>query len=342
MSLLSAGSEASTLVIDPIAASATADSVALEARTGLTSTPKTLSPWLFYDEIGSELFEKITALPEYYLTRSESAIFSAHADEIVRMAAGESRQPLTLIEPGAGSAIKTKILLEASVRMQGRVVYQPVDVSVTALEQARRNILGHVPGVAVRCQVADYTREPLPENRLPNTRTLALYIGSSIGNFTPDEALGLLRNLRAQLLPNDQFLLGADLVKDVATMLAAYNDGEGVTAAFNLNVLERLNRELGADFDLSAFRHKAIWNGAESRIEMHLESLRAQRVHLPTNSAGDALTIAFARGETIHTENSYKFTPETVTLLLRAAGFEVTHIWNDAAKLFAVTLATAV
>lgn len=342
MPLLSAVPETSALVLEPLAAAATQDAVALEARTGLTADRKALSPWLFYDEIGSEFFEQITALPEYYLTRIERAIFAAHADEIVRIAAGEPRQTLTLIEPGAGSASKTRILLEAAVRLQGSVVYQPVDVSASALESARRNILGRVPGVAVRCQVADYTREPLPENRLPDTRTLALYIGSSIGNFTPDEARGLLRNLRAQLLPGDQFLLGTDLVKDVAAMLAAYNDTAGVTAGFNLNVLERLNRELGADFDLDIFRHKAIWNAEESRIEMHLESLRAQRVHVPANSAGGALTISFARGETIHTENSYKFTQEMIRSLLVGAGFTATHTWNDAGKLFAVTLATAV
>lgn len=342
MPFLAAVPEASTLVLEPLAASATADSVALEARAGLTATPKTLSPWLFYDEIGSQFFEQITALPEYYLTRTEQAIFAAHADEIIRVAAGDPRQTLTLIEPGAGSATKTRILLAAAVRLQGNVVYQPVDVSVTALEHARRNILGHVPGVSVRCQVADYTREPLPENRLPNTRTLALYIGSSIGNFTPKEARGLLRNLRAQLLPGDQFLLGTDLVKDVATMLAAYNDAAGVTAAFNRNVLERLNHELGADFDTASFGHKAIWNAARSRIEMHLESLRAQRAHLPANRAGNALTIDFARGETIHTENSYKFTEASARSLLASAGFKATHTWSDPQHLFSVTLATAI
>ncbi|GGA75620.1 histidine N-alpha-methyltransferase [Edaphobacter acidisoli] len=342
MPLYSATPETSALVLEPLPVATASEAVADETRVGLTSTPKTLSPWLFYDEAGSQLFEQITALPEYYLTRTERAIFTAHADEIVRVAAGEPRQTLTLIEPGAGSAAKTRIMLEAAVRLQGSVVYQPVDVSATALESARKNILGRVPGVSVRCQVADYTREPLPENRLPNTRTLALYIGSSIGNFTPNEALALLQNLRAQLLPGDQFLLGADLVKDVTAMLAAYNDAAGVTAAFNRNVLERLNRELDADFDLSAFRHKAIWNARESRIEMHLESLCAQRVHVPANSAGDAMILTFARGETIHTENSYKFTPEAVESLLSDTGFRATHTWNDDAKLFAVTLASAV
>ena len=320
------------------------EAIAREARTGLAATPttqKTLPPWLFYDEAGSHLFEQITALPEYYLTRVERAIFTTHADEIVRAAAGEPRQPLTLIELGAGTATKTGILLSAAVRLQGRVVYQPVDVSVTALDRARQNILDHIPDVSVRCQVADYTREPLPENRLRGIRTLALYIGSSIGNFTPAEAHAVLSNLRAQLLPGDQLLLGTDMVKDAETMLAAYNDVQGVTAAFNRNVLVRLNRDLGADFDLAAFRHKAIWNAAESRIEMHLESLAAQRVHIPANGAGPALTLHFAAGETIHTENSYKFTPAAIESLLEAASFKATHTWTDAGKLFAVTLATA-
>ncbi len=338
----SAVPETATSVLEPLATSVTSDSVAIEARAGLTATPKTLAAWLFYDEAGSTLFEQITELEEYYLTRAERDIFTAYADEIVRRAAGDPRQTLTLIEPGAGSASKTRILLEAAVRLQGSVVYQPVDVSASALERARRNILGRVPGVAVRCQVADYTREPLPENRLPDTRTLALYIGSSIGNFMPEEARGLLRNLRAQLLPGDQLLLGADLTKNVGAMLAAYNDAAGVTAEFNRNVLERLNRELGTDFDRTAFRHKAIWNADASRIEMHLESLHAQRVLLPANGAGDALTIRFAEGETIHTENSYKFTPEAIEALLSDAGFSAAHTWNDAEKLFSVTLATAI
>ena len=323
----------------------TLEAIAREARAGLTATPKTLSPWLFYDEAGSSLFEQITTLPEYYLTRTERAIFAANADEIIQTAAGTPRQTLTLIELGAGTATKTGLLLRAAVRRQGSVVYQPVDVSVSALAAARENILANIPGVTVRAQVADYTREPLPENRLPDTRTLALYIGSSIGNFTPRGAHSVLRNLRAQLLPGDTLLLGTDLGisrhKDEATLLAAYNDASGITAAFNHNVLARLNRDLGADFHASAFSHKALWNPIESRIEMHLESLRAQRVHIPENSTGPALTLDFAPGETIHTENSYKFTQASVEALLKAARFSVTRAWQDPEHLFAVTLATA-
>jgi dimethylhistidine N-methyltransferase len=342
----------STFAFAPEAIStSTNDAVAREARAGLSAKPKTLSPWLFYDEAGSHLFEEITELPEYYLTRTERSIFAEHADEILYEAA-RGQGPagkLTLIELGAGTATKTGILLAAAVRQQESVVYQPVDVSETALAEARENILANIPGVAVRCQVADYTREELPANRLPNTRTLALYIGSSIGNFTPEGSRKVLRNLRAQLLPGDTLLLGTDLApvvssgkhKTKAMLLAAYDDAAGTTAAFNLNILTRLNRDLGADFDTENFRHKVLWNPAESRIEMHLESLAAQRVHIPANSSGPALTVNFAQGETIHTENSYKFTPAAVDALLDSASFRVTRSWHDPQCLFAVTLATA-
>jgi L-histidine N-alpha-methyltransferase len=328
----------------------TPDAIAREVRVGLSATPKTLAPWLFYDEAGSDLFEQITQLPEYYLTRTERDIFTAHAEEIIREAAA-SHGPhpagkLTLIELGAGTATKTGILLAAAVRQQNSVVYQPVDVSESALDAARDNILANIPGVTVRVQVADYTREALPLNRLPNTRTLALYIGSSIGNFTPEDASAVLRNLRAQLLPGDTLLLGTDLApgkhKDVATLLAAYDDTAGTTAAFNLNVLARLNRDLGATFNTAAFRHRACWNPTESRIEMHLESLIPQRVHIPANSAGPALILNFAPGETIHTENSYKFNPASVAALLASANFTATNTWQDPHHRFAVTLATAI
>ncbi|NYF79298.1 L-histidine N(alpha)-methyltransferase [Granulicella arctica] len=312
--------------------------VACEAIQGLTATPKTLSPWLFYDEAGSHLFEQITELPEYYLTRTERSILTAHADEILAQAAAGRR--LTLIELGAGTATKTGLLLAAAVRRQGTVLYQPVDVSETALDEARQNIESDIPGVTVHPQVADYTTEPLQLNRPSNTRTLALYIGSSIGNFSPHDAHDVLRNLRTQLQPDDTLLLGTDLVKDVPTLLAAYNDASGTTAAFNRNILTRLNRELGTDFRIDHFHHKAIWNALESRIEMHLESSTAQRVRIPANAASTAKTIDLAAGETIHTENSYKFTPTTVATLLQSAGFTPTQTWHDPNNLFAVTLAT--
>lgn len=330
----------------PETVDATAHAVAAEARAGLTASPRTLAPWLFYDEAGSQLFEAITELPEYYLTRTERAIFSAHADEILREAASGGKQKLTLIELGAGTATKTGILLAAAVRQQGSVVYQPVDVSESALVLASENISANIPGVSVRSQVADYTTQPLPLDRLAEYRTLALYIGSSIGNFSPAAAAALLRNVRAQLLPGDKFLVGTDLGpgkhKSAATLLAAYNDEAGTTAAFNRNVLERLNRELGADFDLAQFEHKALWNEEHSRIEMHLESRCRQRVRVPGNSAGGELRLNFEAGETIHTENSHKFNPDSVEKLLRSADFAISRSWQDDHGLFAVTLATAV
>ena len=336
----------------PIAApelvNATIEAVAREARTGLTATPKALSPWLFYDESGSNLFEQITHLPEYYLTRTERSIFAAHADDIIQRASSD--QALTLIELGAGTATKTGLLLAAAVRQQGTVVYQPVDVSESALAAAQENILANIPGVTVRCQIADYTTQPLPLNRLPNTRTLALYIGSSIGNFAPSDAIDVLANLRAQLQSGDLLLLGTDLAptpeaspnKSVATLLAAYDDPTGITAAFNRNILARLNRDLGTDFVLENFRHQTRWNSIELRIEMHLESITNQRVHLPTDPTGPALTLHFSPNETIHTENSYKFTPSRISTLLTAADFTPTQTWHDPQHLFAVTLATAI
>ena len=350
MSTIAAGLDSLSPSRESLFAPSSADVVAAEVRAGLTSNPKTLSPWLFYDERGSELFEEITELPEYYLTRTERALFSEHADEIIRRASeptGNDPAPtLTLIELGAGTATKTGILLSAAVRHQRTVVYQPVDVSETALIQASENIRANIPGVTVRCQVADYTTQALPLNRLPDTRTLALYIGSSIGNFSPEDARGVLRNLRAQLLPGDKLLLGTDLVpgesKTISQLIAAYNDASGTTAAFNLNILERLNRELDADFNLDAFQHDARWNASESRIEMHLVSDLPQQVHIPANSAGPALTLKFAQGETIHTENSHKFTLERVRTLLHVSGFSLTHTWTDPQHLFAVNLATAI
>jgi L-histidine Nalpha-methyltransferase len=348
--LTSAALEKPSPCFEPSLTSTVHNAIATEVRAGLTSTPKTLSPWLFYDSAGSDLFEQITELPEYYLTRTERGLFAAHADEIIKRAsepAGSDLVPvLTVIELGAGTATKTGILLAAAVRHQRSVVYQPVDVSQSALEAATENIRSSIPGVTVRCQVADYTSQPLPLDRLPNTRTLALYIGSSIGNFSPEDARDVLRNLRQQLLPGDKLLLGTDLApglsKSVSMLQAAYDDRAGVTASFNRNVLVRLNRELGADFRVDCFDHRTQWNAAESRIEMHLVARHAQKVHIPANCAGPALTVRFEEGETIHTENSYKFSCARVNQLLQSAGFQLAKDWQDLAHLFAVNLATAV
>jgi len=307
--------------------------VASAVREGLTARPKQLPPWLFYDAAGSRLFDRITELPEYYLTRTERTILTAQSAPIVALAAQGER--LRIAELGAGSADKTRLLLAAAVRQQGTVLYEPIDVSATALEAARERIQREIPEVTVTPQVMDYTHrlhlEPAGERRL------VLYIGSSIGNFEPQEALALLRRLRASLSPGDSLLLGVDLVKDEQTLLAAYNDAAGVTAAFNRNLLCRLNRELAGDFDPAAFRHRAVWNASEARIEMHLVSRQAQRVFLATLE----LEVDFAPGETIHTENSYKYPAGQVESLLSEAGFAPAATWTDPQGWFAVCLGRA-
>jgi L-histidine N-alpha-methyltransferase len=315
--------------------------VAAAAWSGLGASPKTLTPWLFYDEAGSQLFEQITELPEYYLTRTERALLEQHADEILL---GLSA-PVTVVELGAGTATKTGVLLGAASRFQTVVLYQPVDVSPTALEEAKTQLEAQLPGVVVRAQVANYVTESIRVERVTDAKVLALYIGSSIGNFMPEEAREILRKLRGQLLPGDALLLGTDLApserKSVEQLGAAYDDAAGVTAAFNLNVLARLNREIGANFDLSRFRHEARWNEVESRIEMHLVSDGEQVVTLAASS-GEAIAVRFEDGESIHTENSYKFDRESVSELLEESGFSVTQSFEDEDGLFALTLAAAV
>ncbi len=307
----------------------------VEVLQGLTSSPKTLSPWLFYDKRGSELFEQITELPEYYLTRTERALFAAHAPEILKEAAGGER--LAMVELGAGTASKTGLLLRAAVERQGAVEYYAIDVSESALAEAKRHLEAEIAGVRVHARVADYT-DGLGQIEANDARKLVLYIGSSIGNFDPADAMVLLQSVRAQLAPGDRLLLGADQAKDPAVLLAAYDDAAGVTAAFNENLLRRINRELDANFALAAWAHEARWNPAEARIEMHLRSLCAQQVSVPALD----LTVRFAAGETIHTENSYKFTDARSASMLGQAGFALRRTWHDERGWFGVYLAEAV
>ena len=327
------------------------DAILREALVGLlkpAGEQKSLPAWLFYDERGSALFEQITTLPEYYLTRTERSLLAAHADEII----AQMGVPVTLAELGAGTAAKTGLLLRAALHSQPEVLYQPIDVSASALREAAETLGAEFPGVIVAPQVANYITEAFTIERPAQQRVLALYIGSSIGNFPPAEQLAILRKLRAHLVPGDALLLGVDLAptpgqengrtngnghahKSVTTLLAAYDDAAGVTAAFNRNMLVHLNRELGSDFDPARFLHRALWNAAQSRIEMHLVSYGAQTVHL----GGHA--IHFADDETIHSENSCKFTAETVLTLLARSGFKPALSLTDAAGFFSVTLATA-
>jgi len=300
------------------------------------SGPKRLPSWLFYDAAGSRLFDQITRIPEYYVTRTERAILTDNASEIIERAAKD--QALRLVELGAGSADKTRLLLNAAVERQDTVFYEPVDVSASALVEAQMRIEDEIPGVIVCPRVQDYTHDLELDSTLPSERRLVLYIGSSIGNFEPGEALLLMERVRAALDSGDSILLGVDLVKDEAVLQAAYDDTSGVTAAFNRNVLVRLNRELDADFNPSTFAHRAIWNREASRMEMHLVSANPQDVWLP----GIDLRVRFEAGESIHTENSYKYRPGDAEGLLSKAGFTPEATWTDARGWFAVVLARVV
>jgi L-histidine Nalpha-methyltransferase len=308
-----------------------------EVLRGLSARPKTLSPWLFYDAEGSRLFEAITELPEYYVTRAEREIFAARADEIIALA-GDGH--LCIYELGAGAATKTGLLLRAAARRQGDIYYRAIDISSSALEEAKQRLEAGLRGVTVESLVADYTdglaNVDLGMRQL-GERRMFLYIGSSIGNFDMPFALRILRDIRRQLLPGDTLLLGADLVKDRQTLLDAYDDAAGVTAAFNKNVLTRINRELGSNFNLQLFRHRVRWNEECSRIEMHLESLITQIVFVPALD----MQVRLGRAETIHTENSYKFTDDQIGGLLRRAGFDTINRWTDDRGWFGEYLARA-
>ena len=303
-----------------------------EVRRGLSAKQKTLSPWLFYDQEGSQLFERITELDEYYLTRTERGILEENAGEIVRAACADRRA--RVIELGAGSGVKTELVLRALLRRQTSLEYLPTDVSPSALQEARARLEGKIAHLQVAPRVEDYTSgiAPFPRDGIS---ALVLWIGSSIGNFNPAQRERVLRLLRARMVEGDALLLGTDNVKAEPVLLAAYNDAAGVTAAFNKNVLVRLNRELGANFDVDGFKHRAIWNERESRIEMHLVSRYAQVVEIPATEQ----TVFFSAGETIHTENSYKFTGKRVAGLLKEAGFSLGRTWTDAKGWFGVHLA---
>ncbi len=306
------------------------DAMAFEVREGLSATPKRLPAKLFYDEIGSVLFEQITMLPEYYLTRTERYILQRFAPEILQQA-GTS---LTLVELGAGTASKTCILIEQLLQHQSRALFYPIDVSPSALEEAMRQLGRQFPSLRVNPIVADYTGGVPALGRISG-RKLVLYIGSSVGNFEPRDAVRLLRRIRQTLRAGDAMLLGADFAKSPKILVPAYDDSRGVTAAFNKNILARLNRELGADFDLDRFRHVALWNRRHSRMEIYLESTAAQEVFLPALD----MDLSFEPRERIHTENSYKYTDEMIVSILRLSGFTLEQTWCDPKKWFGVHLA---
>ncbi|MER5218167.1 L-histidine N(alpha)-methyltransferase [Streptomyces sp. NPDC002838] len=294
---------------------------------GLTHNPKTLPPKWFYDAHGSELFEQITELPEYYPTRAEREILVARNDEIA--AATGAR---TLVELGSGSSEKTRHLIDALADLH---TYVPVDVSESALTQAGQALVAERPGLEVHALIADFTaRLTLPDT--PGPRLLA-FLGGTIGNLLPVERAAFLASLRALLSPGDALLLGTDLVKDENVLVRAYDDAAGVTAAFNKNVLSVVNRELGSDFDLGGFDHVALWDAEHEWIEMRLRSRTAQTVKIPALD----LAVDFAAGEEMRTEVSAKFRKEGVRAELFAAGLELARWWTDGEGRFALSLSVA-
>jgi len=306
--------------------------IAHAVRTGLTAAAKSLPPWLFYDERGSELFEAITALPEYYLTRAERSIFERDARAIIAAATGGA--DATIVELGAGTAAKTQVLLAAAAELRGAARYVPVDVSAAALDIAHDRLAAEEPRVTVTPWVASH-EDAFPRLRALRGRKVVLFIGSSIGNYEGADALALLAGIRGGLGAGDALVLGTDLRKDPAVLVPAYDDAAGVTAAFNLNLLVRINRELGGRFDVDRFRHVALWNPDRSRIEMHLESRGDQVVAID----GLGLRVRFSAGERIHTESSVKYDDAMVDGLFAGAGLGREQTWRDDGDRFAVHLA---
>jgi dimethylhistidine N-methyltransferase len=304
---------------------------------GLTGSRKTLPAHLFYDERGSALFEQITALPEYYLTRAESSIFEEQGDAIVADVLRFASGPVDVLEIGAGLAAKTQILLRAIVRRQSACAYFAADLCGPALEAAKARLEREEPSVrVVALNDAHEVALAQSSDRGSDAPLLALFLGSSIGNYDDEDAVKLLRAVRAAIGRRGALLLGTDLVKNPEVLRAAYDDASGVTAAFNKNILARLNRELDADFVLDRFRHVASWNEAARRIEMHLESAVDQTV--PIRALG--LNVRLSVGERIHTESCHKYDEARVDVLLQRAGLRRARSYLDRGKLFAAHLAT--
>jgi dimethylhistidine N-methyltransferase len=300
------------------------DRMLAEVLAGLRRRRKRLPCKYFYEAEGSRLFDRICELDEYYLTRTELAIMHRHAGEMAAAIGGRA----TLIEYGSGSSTKTRVLLD---RLEAPAAYVPIDISGEHLRQSAASLARAYRHVDVIPVCADYTTHfHLPEAGTHAARRVVYFPGSTIGNFEPDDAIAFLRGVARVCGRGGGLLIGVDLKKDPATLHAAYNDARGVTAAFNLNLLARLNRDLGADFDLRAFAHYAFYNPRKGRVEMHLVSQASQDVHV----GGE--TIAFGEGESVFTESSYKYTLPSFAELAAAAGFKPGHVWTDAQRRFSV------
>jgi L-histidine N-alpha-methyltransferase len=311
------------------------DDFAHDVRTGLTAAHKWLPPRWFYDELGSSLFDTICFLPEYYVMRAEAEVLTTYQAEIAAALGTHVR----LVELGSGAARKTRILFDALTPKQPDLEYVPVDVDASMLERAGRDLLREYEALRIIAVRSDFARPSVPLSLLPRTRarTVILFLGSTIGNLNPAEATAMLRDLRASLSKGDALLLGADLRKSRDVLEPAYDDPLGVTAAFNLNVLGRINRELGGTFDLQSFRHLAFYDEEHGRIEMHLVSRRAQRVRIEALE----LELSFEEEERIHTESSYKHDAATLASLAASSQFAIAHTWTDARRWFADALLIA-
>ena len=308
------------------------DSMAEDVRLGLTAEPKRLSPKYFYDDAGSELFEQITCLPEYYPTRAERALLEEFADELMRTV-----RPQQIVELGSGSSVKTRVLLGVSSAPEYLTQYVPFDVSRGIVEEAAERLLPDFPFLSIHGVIGDFGHH-LSKIPAATGKRLILFLGGTIGNLDPDERTAFLTQVAGMLGPEDRLLIGLDLVKDPATIEAAYNDSAGVTAAFNRNMLRHLNRELTANFAPDAFQHRAFFNKEESRIEMHLVPSDTQVVSIGVLG----ITIKVDSSETIWTESSYKFTKESLHRMLIDAGMQLDRFYtnDEPDELFAVVLAS--
>lgn len=307
---------------------------AQDVREGLTSDPKRLPCRYFYDDEGSILFERICALPEYYLTRAEREILKVQATQL----AARFLTPPTLVELGSGSAAKTRLLIDAFLKRHGRLRYVPIDISRSMMEQSSLRLLEEHPGLEIFAIAAEYRQGLQHLQQAVAGPKLILWLGSNIGNLHRAEAVRFLGEVRNALTAADALLVGIDLRKDRAVLERAYNDSRGVTAQFNLNLLARINRELGGHFPLDAFQHRAVYNEEQGRIEMYLLGQHARQVRIDDLD----LLISLSAGETIHTENSYKYSLSEIASLAAAAGFHVASQWLDGQRRFSVNLLTPV
>ena len=296
---------------------------------GLCSEPKRLACLFFYDTTGSKLFEQICELPEYYLTRAEHEILKEKADEIASGFGDE----IALVELGSGSAVKTRLLIEAFLRRQDRLLFCPVDISKSALEESSHLLLNDFPCLSVLGVAADYHAGLAWLEKEVQGPKVILWLGSNVGNFERSDAVEFLGHLGEVMCPEDRLLMGADLIKDPKTLEAAYDDALGVTARFNLNLLNRINRELGGNFDLSRFAHRAIYNADARRIEMYLVSKLKQEVRVDALD----LSLVFESDEAIHTEHSHKYSVDDIRRLAQTSGFEIERQWFDSRRRFSLS-----